>query len=74
MSPNQYLKKRLWSLRKEKGISQAELAGLIGRSRITIIRWESGKFEPCINDLVKIARVFEVSVDYLLGNGSRTRM
>lgn len=41
----------LRAFRTEKGLSQQELANLLGRNRITIHRWESGKRLPDKDDL-----------------------
>lgn len=58
---------RLKDLRKEKGVLQKELAYAINRTRACISSWEQGKTEPSIDDLLKIADFFEVTVDYLVG-------
>lgn len=59
--------KRLVELRKEKGISQAQLAKIIGSSLSIVCYWETNKSEPTAPYLVKLADCFDVSVDYLLG-------
>lgn len=56
----------LKKLRESKGLSQLKLASLIGVSRSTIAMWESGKSQPSLEMLAELARLFEVSVDYLL--------
>lgn len=58
---------RLSELRKEKGVSQAELARKLQVSYSVVCYWESNRSEPTAPNLVKIADYFEVSVDYLLG-------
>lgn len=58
---------RLLELRKEKGMSQAALADLLGVSHAVICYWETDRSEPTAPNLVKIADCFGVSVDYLLG-------
>lgn len=57
---------RLKELRKSKGISQLKLAMDINTSQNTISRYENGEREPGINELIKLADYFNVSVDYLL--------
>lgn len=57
----------LKELRKSREMSQSELAGLIGVSRSTVSMWEIGASQPDNELLVKIADIFRVSVDYLLG-------
>ncbi len=57
----------LRKLRKEKGISQLKLALDLNMSQNTISRYETGEHEPGINELIRIADYFDVSVDYLIG-------
>ncbi|MDE6302238.1 MAG: helix-turn-helix domain-containing protein [Clostridia bacterium] len=59
--------KRLCELRAEKHISQAQLAKMIGSSCGIICYWETDRSEPTAPYLVKLAEIFDVSVDYLLG-------
>lgn len=59
--------KRIKELRKEKKITQEEMAARIGIDRASLSRIESGVFTPSTENLLKIANYFEVSVDYLLG-------
>jgi len=56
-------------LRKSKNWSQDELAKEIGSSRIMIGKYERDESSPSIDIIIKLAKVFEVSVDYLLGVG-----
>ncbi len=58
---------RLLELRKEKGISQANLAKHLEVSYSVVCYWETDRSEPTAPNLVKIANFFDVSVDYLLG-------
>lgn len=57
---------RIRKMRKGK-MTQAELAYAIGVHEITIRRWELGERTPDIEDLQKIANVFEIPVGELLG-------
>ena len=57
---------RLKEIRKSKGISQLKLAIDLNTNQNTISRYETGEREPGINELIKIADYFNVSVDYLL--------
>ena len=58
---------RLLELRKEKGISQADLAKQLQVSYSVVCYWETDRSEPTAPNLVKIADYFDVTVDYLLG-------
>lgn len=58
---------RLKELRKEKGLSQLQLATDLHATQNTISRYETGEREPGIAELIKIADCFNVSVDYLIG-------
>ena len=60
-------KEILKELRKEKGITQKELAKGIGVSYAAISFWEMGVNEPKISYILALADYFDVSVDYLLG-------
>lgn len=54
-------------LRQMNHLTQEQLALKVGVSRESITKWENGKIEPTIESIVKLAKVFEVSVDELLG-------
>lgn len=56
---------RLRQYRKEKGMTQQELADLLGVSNKTVSRWESGSY-PDVTTLVALARALGVTVDELL--------
>ena len=60
------LAKRIQELRKEKGISQEELAWQAGVSRQAVSKWESGQSAPELDKLVLLSDYFQVSTDYLL--------
>ena len=58
--------KKLQELRKQKGMTQEELASLLFVSRTAVSKWESGRGYPSIDSLRAIARVFSLTVDDLL--------
>ncbi len=60
-------------LRKERGLSQEELAEALYVTRQAISKWESGAGAPDINNLKNIAAYFNVSVDYLI-NGTENNI
>lgn len=59
--------KILKELRIENAISRLELAKQLGVSTRLISYWENGQRECDFNMLIKIADLFSVSIDYLLG-------
>lgn len=59
--------KRIKELREERKLLQKQLAIELGVSQVTIARWETGNREPSIDMLIKIAKFFGVSIDYLAG-------
>ena len=59
--------KILFRLRKENKISQQKLGGFIGVTQQCISEWEKGNMEPTLSNLIKLADVFDVSIDYLAG-------
>ena len=58
---------RLKELRKEKKLTQKELADKINVSKITVLRWENGERQIKPDKAEKLADFFGVSVGYLLG-------
>ena len=59
---------KLQELRKQKGITQEELAAALFVSRTAISKWESGRGYPNIESLKAIAKYFSVTVDQLLSS------
>ena len=57
---------KLQQLRKNKGLTQEELAQAIYVSRTAVSKWESGRGYPNIESLKELARFFSVTVDELL--------
>jgi transcriptional regulator with XRE-family HTH domain len=57
----------LRATRLEKGLSQAKLAALVGLTKAAISKYETSVNYPAYNILIRFARVFKVSTDYLLG-------
>lgn len=52
--------------RKEKGLSQVELAEMLGFGQHAVSTWENGRREPDIATLKKLATIFECSLDELV--------
>jgi transcriptional regulator with XRE-family HTH domain len=61
------IKERLTILRREKGLSQADVGAWIGVDYRTISGYETQVSRPSIDALCVLAKKFEVSSDYLLG-------
>lgn len=59
---------RLKELRKQAHLTQVELAKKLGIVQSSFADWERGKKKPTQENLVKIAQILNVSVDYLVGN------
>jgi len=60
---------RIIELRKQKGWSQTELAKQIKASREAIGKYERNEAQPSVETAKKIADAFDVSLDYLVGEG-----
>ncbi len=60
---------RITQLRKQKSWSQDELAKRIESSRVMIGKYERSDNSPSIEVIIKLAKSFDVSVDFLLGEG-----
>lgn len=58
----------LKKLRKKKGWSQSELADRIGSHLSHINRIETGKYNPSLDVVQKLAKALDVSIDYLVSN------
>lgn len=58
---------KLYSLRIEKKLTQKQLAASIGLAISAVSSYESGSRYPSFETLIKLARIFHVSTDYLLG-------
>jgi transcriptional regulator with XRE-family HTH domain len=57
---------RLYQLRKQKGLSQEELASRLNVSRQTVSKWEIGDSTPDMEKLMAMSELFDVSLDVLV--------
>ena len=57
---------KLYNLRKQKGLSQEELANRLNVSRQTISKWEVGDSTPEMEKLIAISDMFGISLDELV--------
>lgn len=58
---------KLRELRRDRHLTQKQLASILHVSKTSICQWETHKQECSFEDLVNIATYFDVSSDYLLG-------
>lgn len=58
---------RIRDLREDKDLTQTKLAKLIGMSQTGYSKYETGENDIPTNILIKLAKLHETSVDYLLG-------
>ena len=61
--------KKINQLRKLSGITQEQLAEKLNVSRQTISKWESGGTTPDLDSVIKVSKIFHVSLDDLLLEG-----
>ena len=64
---NYELSNRIYELRIQKGLSQKELGAILGVSNKAVSKWETGTAIPKTETLIKLAEVFEISAEELLG-------
>ena len=60
------LGKRIYELRKEKNLSQGELAEMLDVSRQSISKWETNASVPELDKLIKMSEIFGISLDSLV--------
>lgn len=60
---------KIIELRKAKSWSQEDLAKEVGSSRVMIGKYERNDNAPSIEVLLKMAKAFDVTVDYIIGEG-----
>lgn len=58
---------RLYEQRKLNNLTQRQIAKILNISQPSYIRYENGGAEPTLENLVKLADLFDVSIDYLVG-------
>jgi len=71
MDKTSILGKNLDELRRARKLNQEAIAKTLGVTPGTYSSWERGRTEPSINDLIKLARYFNIAVDRLLRAGPR---
>ncbi|MEN3044953.1 MAG: XRE family transcriptional regulator [Candidatus Hydrothermales bacterium] len=68
------LGKKIRELRKGKGLTQRELANLLGYKLLAISRWERNERRPSLRDLKRLSSIFNVSVNYFFDEESIIRL
>ncbi len=58
---------RIRELRKEKKLTQKQLANVLEVDFRTVSFWENETYEPSIKQIIKLCAFFEVSADYIIG-------
>jgi len=58
---------KIKELREDTNLQQKDVAAKLNRTTACISSWETGKTEPSIEDIIRLADLFGVSCDYLLG-------
>lgn len=66
------LRDKLIVLRDKAGVSQMALANRLGVSRQAVSRWESGDTTPSIDKLKALAKLYDVSLDWLCSDANDT--
>ena len=61
------LAERIKQKRKSNGLTQAELAELLGLSEMTIRRWEANKRSPRMEEINELAKVLKTPIDFFIG-------
>jgi transcriptional regulator with XRE-family HTH domain len=64
---------RIKQLRKQKGLTQKEMAESVGVGVSTVAMWESGKRTPSFKLLNDLSDLFDKSIDYILGTSDDDR-
>lgn len=68
------LGQRICKMRTDMGWSQVDMAKRLGVAKQTISNWENDNIQPSIEMLIRVAKVLNVSTDYLLGMEDNLRL
>lgn len=62
-----YIYNRLRDLREDKELNQTEIGKILGTSQKQYSRWEIGESEIPFHNVIKLAKFYNVSIDYIAG-------
>ena len=65
------LNENIRALRMARGMNQVEFAKVLGVSKQCVSNWENDNVMPSVDMLVKIADLFKVTIDYIVGRNER---
>lgn len=65
------LYEKIKNLRVNSGLNQVQLAKRLGVTKSAVNSWETGTNSPSLSYIIKLAQIFGVSTDYLLGVNER---
>lgn len=68
------LNERLKTLRESSNLSQEDVANKLKISRQSISKWELGDAVPDIGKLMELSKIYNVSLDYLVGRDSSEKV
>ena len=71
---NQFFSTRVKELREKSGLSMDRLAKQLGVTKSRVNMWENNGTVPRMNVLVELAKFFNVTTDYLLGNDDASNL
>ena len=64
---------KLKELRKKNNLTQQELADKVGTNRVNVTKWETGRTEPTLENIVKLSKILDTTTDELLGRNINFR-
>ena len=67
------MKLRIRDLREDNDLTQSEIAKILGCTQQTYSRYETGEITIDINSLIKLAKFYNTSLDYLVGLTNKDR-
>lgn len=71
---NNFIGKKISTLRKERNLSQQELAEKLNVSNKTISKWECGRGTPDIESLNKLSKIFNITLDEFINSDNKTEI